>query len=173
MTNSDRISPPLTFWARSILVAILLCSCSSTPHVAENAQVSEPRFSINDQQAANEIILQAMGLIGTGYKFGGINPDAGLDCSGMVSLVVERATGRKLPHNAARIAAITRSISRSELQPADLVFFNTDGSRYSHMGIYLGDGRFIHAPSSKGRVRIDKLSSRYFDKRFSGARSLF
>lgn len=173
MTNSERFIAPLAFWARSIFITALLCSCSSPPHVAENTQTSASRFSIEDQQSANEIVLQAMGLIGTGYKFGGINPEAGLDCSGMVSLVVERATGRRLPHNAARIASITRPVSRNQLRPADLVFFNTDGSRYSHMGIYLGNGRFIHAPSSKGKVRIDTLSTRYFDKRFSGARSLF
>lgn len=155
----------------------LMAACSGpTPKsssVPGLSQPSLPRDSQQEQQAANEIVLQAMGLLDTGYKFGGSNPEAGLDCSGMVSLVVERATGRKLPHNASRIAGQTRPISKNELRPADLVFFNTNGGQYSHMGIYLGDGRFVHAPSSRGKVRIDLLEASYYAKHFSGARSLF
>jgi len=165
-----------------LFLACLLAACS-TPATRQStsgnaaepavARPEMPRSKMEDQRAANEVVLQAMGLLDTGYRFGGSNPDAGLDCSGMVSLVVERATGRKLPHNAARIAAQTRPISRDDLRPADLVFFNTNGNPYSHMGIYLGDGRFVHAPSSKGRVRIDQLGASYYAKRFTGARSLF
>lgn len=162
-----------------VFTSCLLAACSSpSPKTSSTANVTAPQSAAprsreSDQQAANEIVLQAMGLLDTGYKFGGSNPDAGLDCSGMVSLVVERATGRKLPHNAARIAAQTHPISKAELQPADLVFFNTNGGQYSHMGIYLGDGRFVHAPSSRGKVRIDLLETDYYARHFSGARSLF
>lgn len=157
---------------------ILQAGCSTTPSQPESSSTSSAnpqpeRLSDEAQQQANEIVLRAMGLLNTHYQFGGRNPDAGLDCSGMVSLVVEQATGRKLPHNAAQIAAQTREIARSALQPGDLVFFNTSGPRYSHMGIYLGEGRFVHAPSSKGRVRVELLNKGYFAQRFSGARSLF
>ncbi|MDP5240600.1 C40 family peptidase [Uliginosibacterium sp. 31-16] len=157
---------------------LLLAACSHTPAPPGSsgtpaANDRPERLREQDQKTANEIVLYAMGLLDTGYQFGGRNPEAGLDCSGMVSLVVEQVTRRKLPHNAARIAAETRTISRRELQPADLVFFNTNGSTFSHMGIYLGDGRFVHAPSSKGRVRVDRLDMAYYAQRFTGARSLF
>ena len=157
---------------------VLLAACAHKPAPPDSSEVplaeARPeRLRAEDQQAANEIVLYAMGLLGTKYQFGGRNPEAGLDCSGMVSLVVEQATGRKLPHNAAKIAAQTRAIGRHELLPADLVFFNTNGSAFSHMGIYLGKGQFLHAPSSKGQVRIERLDTAYFAQRFSGARSLF
>ena len=85
----------------------------------------------------------------------------------------EQVSGVRLPHNAARIAAQTRVIPTGSLQPGDLVFFNTQNRPYSHMGIYLGDGKFIHAPSSKGKVRVERMNNRYFAQRFDGARSLF
>lgn len=121
---------------------------------------------------AEQIVLFAYGLLGTGYRFGGRNPEAGLDCSGMVSYIVEQVSGVRLPHNAAQIAARTRTIDADALQPGDLVFFNTLNRPYSHMGIYLGDGKFIHAPSSKGEVRVERMDNRYFARRFDGARSL-
>ena len=161
----------------SLLLSLaFLAACSTTPPAVPDrpATISRPDyFRIEDQHTANEIVLQAMALLDTGYQFGGRNPEAGLDCSGMVSLVVEKVTGRRLPHNAAQIAAQTRNIKHSELKPADLVFFNTSGKPYSHMGIYLGDGRFLHAPSTRGKVRIDRMDLAYFAKRFTGARTLF
>lgn len=117
-------------------------------------------------------MLYALGLLDTGYRFGGKNPSAGLDCSGMVSYIVEQVSGRKLPYNAAGIAERTRPIPSRAIQPGDLVFFNTLGRSFSHMGIYLGDGKFIHAPNSKGKVRVDRLDNRYFAERFEGARTL-
>lgn len=165
-------------FARLLVITVLglLSACSTTPPAPPPSPAPsrpEARFRLEDQQAANEIVLYAMGLLDTGYQFGGRNPEAGLDCSGMVSLVVEKVTGRRLPHNAAQIAGLTREIPRQELRPADLVFFNTNGKPYSHMGIYLGKGKFVHAPSSKGRVRVESMDNSYFASRFTGARSLF
>ncbi len=159
------------------LMLATLAACSSVP--PEKPQPGS-RWSSNrgyatpEQQAqANEIVMQAMALLDTGYRFGGRNPEAGLDCSGMVSLVVEKVTGRRLPQNAAQIAAQTRQISTDEMRPGDFVFFNTSGKPFSHMGIYLGDGRFVHAPSSRGKVRLESLDLAYFSTRFTGARTLF
>ena len=90
----------------------------------------------------------------------------------MVSYIVEQVSGRKLPYNAAGIAERTRPISTHAIRPGDLVFFNTLGRSYSHMGIYLGDGKFIHAPNSRGKVRVDRMDSRYYAERFEGARTL-
>lgn len=170
---------PLAAW----LFSLLLVACSSAPPPRSSGEkpqtpttrpsLSSERLSLADTRQANEIVLYAMGLLDTGYRFGGKNPDAGLDCSGMVSYVVEQSTGLRLPHNAAQIANKTRTIERAALRPADLVFFNTMGKPYSHMGIYLGNGKFIHAPSSGGKVRVDLLDASYYAKRFNGARSLF
>jgi len=125
-----------------------------------------------DPDHAHEIVMMSFSLVDTGYHFGGRNPEAGLDCSGMVSYVVEQVSGRRLPHSAAEIAARTRPVARSELRPGDLVFFNTQNRPYSHMGIYLGNDKFIHAPSSQGRVRVESLGSSYFARRFEGARTM-
>lgn len=127
---------------------------------------------LDDARQSQEIVIFALGLLGTDYRFGGRNPDAGLDCSGMVSYIVEQISGLRLPHNAARIAEVTRPISLASLQAGDLVFFNTANRRYSHMGIYMGDGKFVHAPSSRGQVRIEKLDHPYFKPRIDGARTL-
>ncbi len=179
------------------LALLLLAGCSQTPprpvastHTAPHrtspsggglgydwdgsipGQMQGNWFALPQAEHAQEIVLYALGLLDTGYRFGGSNPSAGLDCSGMVSYVVEQVSGKKLPHNAAQIADRTRPIPRYGLQPGDLVFFNTMGRPYSHMGIYLGEGKFIHAPNSKGRVRVERLDSSYFTSRFDGARSL-
>jgi cell wall-associated NlpC family hydrolase len=129
-------------------------------------------FFLPNPAQREEVVLFAYGLLNKGYRFGGRNPEAGLDCSGMVSYIVEEISGKRLPHNAAQIARSTRPIPREHLQPGDLVFFNTLNRPFSHMGIYLGGGRFVHSPSSRGRVRIERLDSSYFAPRFEGARTL-
>ena len=158
----------------------LLAGCSTTPSTISqrgtlpDSPTSPQRnyFTLQDESQSREIVLYALGLLDTGYRFGGRNPDAGLDCSGMVSFIVEQISGKKLPHHAASIADQTRPIDMKSLQPGDLVFFNTQDRRHSHMGIYIGDGKFIHAPSSRGSVRVERLDNRYFSKRIDGARSL-
>ncbi|KAB2968599.1 C40 family peptidase [Zoogloea sp.] len=163
-----------------LLAAALLAGCGQSPRrpdsPASAPQTQRPPtggwFALPTEDHGQEMVMFALGLLDTGYRFGGKNPDAGLDCSGMVSYIVEQVSGRRLPHNAAGIAERTRPIAAQALRPGDLVFFNTLGRPYSHMGIYMGDGRFIHAPSSKGKVRMDRLDSRYFAERFEGARTL-
>lgn len=142
-------------------------SGTATPEPAESDY-----FVLKDRLHSQEMVIFALGLLDTGYRFGGRNPDAGLDCSGMVSYIVEQITGHRLPHNAAKIAELTRPIPVSLLQPGDLVFFNTAKRRHSHMGIYMGDGKFVHAPSSRGRIRVERLDSPYFGPRIDGARTL-
>lgn len=164
----------------ALLLAAVLAGCSQAPprHVStptppvRSAPPAGGWFALPGPDDAQEIVLYALGLLDTGYRFGGKNPEAGLDCSGMVSYIVEQVSGRKLPYNAAGIADRTRPIAAQALRPGDLVFFNTLGRAYSHMGIYMGDGKFIHAPSSKGRIRVDRMDSRYFSERFEGARTL-
>ena len=118
-------------------------------------------------------MLFALGLLDTGYRFGGKNPDAGLDCSGMVSYIFNHAAGVRVDGSAADIARKGRPIGRDALRPGDLVFFNTRNAPFSHVGVYIGDERFIHAPSSNGRVRIDQMNARYYAQRFEAARAYF
>ena len=154
----------------SIFLSIfLLAACStSARHASSLTETIRP-----GTQVGNEVVLYALGLIDTGYRFGGKNPEAGLDCSGMVSYIYGRAAGLKVLGSAADIARNGRPIPQDELRPGDLVFFNTLNRSYSHVGIYIGETRFIHAPSTNGKVRIDKLSDRYYAQRFEEARTLF
>ena len=157
------------------LVVALLAGCGTTPPPIPPPE-SETRLPSGvriERARAQEIVLQTLALIDSGYVFGGRNPEAGLDCSGMVAYVYEQAAAVRLPHSAAQIARLAQPVPRERLGPGDLVFFNTRGFAASHVGIYLGDGRFVHAPSSKGRVRIESLDNRYFAPRFEGGRTLF
>jgi cell wall-associated NlpC family hydrolase len=113
-----------------------------------------------------------MSLIGTGYKLGG-QSFTGMDCSGFVRHVYSVATGILLPHNALAISRAGMKIHRTELQLGDLVFFNTMKRTFSHVGIYLGDNRFVHASSTKSdSVMVSDMGERYWAKRFTGARRI-
>ena len=155
------------------LVVILLAACSGPGHrpVTSGETIAQAPLAISER--GNEVALYALGLIDTGYRFGGKNPEAGLDCSGMVSYIYGRAAGLKVQGSAADIARNSRAIERRLLRPGDLVFFNTLNRSFSHVGIYLGDERFIHSPSTNGRVRIDHLNDRYYAQRFEAARTFF
>jgi len=153
-------------------LAVLVAACGSTPPTP----VSTPGgVSVSGRLAwpGHEIALYALGLIDTGYRFGGKNPDAGLDCSGMVSYIFGQAAGLKLNGSAAEIARLGRPVGRDGLRPGDLVFFNTRNAPFTHVGIYIGDERFVHAPSTNGRVRIDQMNARYYAQRFDAARTYF
>jgi len=126
-----------------------------------------------DDSKRDEVVLTALALLNTNYRYGGSTPETGFDCSGLIAFVFESATNNALPHNTARIAGMSHPVSKNKLAPGDFVFFNTLRREYSHMGIYIGEGRFVNAPSSGGRVRIDSLQNPYFAKRFDGARTLF
>ena len=163
----------------AIAAAALLAGCSTTPPVATTsapARVVAPSgnyFALDGEHQTQEMVLFALGLLDTGYRFGGKNPEAGLDCSGMVSYIYGQAAGLRVQGSAADIARNSRTIPRDELRPGDLVFFNTLNRSFSHVGIYIGDRRFIHAPSKNGKVRIDHLSDRYYAQRFEAARTFF
>lgn len=119
---------------------------------------------------ASQLIMNAMGFLGVPYKYGGNNAETGFDCSGFVRAVYEHSLGKILPRRSDEQAAATRTIDRSELQPGDLVFFNTMRRAFSHVGIYVGDGKFIHAPRTGSEVRVEDMRVSYWQKRFNGAR---
>jgi cell wall-associated NlpC family hydrolase len=128
---------------------------------------------ISHRLGSQELLLQSMSLIGTPYRYGGSTRDNGFDCSGMVQYVYRQALQVNLPRTARDIAAVSTPIRTRDLQVGDLVFFNTSGQAYSHMGLYIGNGKFIHAPSSNGVIRTARLDQPYFSQRFTGARTLF
>lgn len=119
---------------------------------------------------ASELVVNAMGFLGVPYKRGGNSPETGFDCSGFVRAMVEQTAGLILPRRADQQAAATQTIERSELQPGDLVFFNTMKRAFSHVGIYVGDGKFIHSPKPGAQVRVEDMRIRYWERRFNGAR---
>lgn len=121
---------------------------------------------------AQDVAIYALGLIGVDYKFGGNTPASGLDCSGLVRYVFQEVTGVTLPRTAKEMSGLGAKVGQAELKPGDLVFFNTRRFQFSHVGIYLGDNRFIHAPSAGSEVEISRLSESYWQKHFDGARRL-
>ena len=161
--------------ATGLLVAVSLC-CSGAAPAAENAEGGSAASSITAAaeqyfSRAHDLLLQAFALTGIRYRYGGDSPASGFDCSGFVRYVFAQF-GTALPRNAAAISDVGRRVERDELQPGDLVFFNTLRRPFSHVGIYLGDQRFIHAPSGGGNVEIVNMSQRYWERRYNGARRL-
>ena len=154
-----------------IVVVLALAACGGPPLRGPERGETIQRAPVSEK--GNDVALYALGLIDTGYRFGGKNPEAGLDCSGMVSYIYQTALGMKVSGSAADIARQSRPIDRRELRPGDLVFFNTLNRPFSHVGIYIGDARFVHAPSGNGRVRIDSLGDRYYAQRYEAARTFF
>lgn len=120
---------------------------------------------------ADEIPMYAVSLVGSPYRLGGTSPETGLDCSGFVGHVFRETAGVVLPRDSRAISEAARPLAREELRPGDLVFFNTLNRAFSHVGIYLGDDRFVHASSSRtGSVMVSSLNDRYWRERFDGAR---
>lgn len=115
---------------------------------------------------------EAVRMVGTQYHWGGRSPETGFDCSGLVAHVFEQAWGLDLPHNAHAQSKAGKPVRFADLRPGDLVFYNTRNRPYSHVGIYLGEGRFVHAPRRGARVRIESVHTRYWRSRFNGARRL-
>jgi cell wall-associated NlpC family hydrolase len=120
--------------------------------------------------ARADVVVQALSLLGTPYRFGGSSPDAGFDCSGLVRHVFASVLDWELPRRSEEISGVGQPVTRTELQPGDLVFFNTLRRAFSHVAIYIGEGRFVHAPAKNGQVRIEGLDDRYWASRFNGAR---
>jgi hypothetical protein len=121
-------------------------------------------------QRASELVVTAMGFLGVPYRRGGNNAETGFDCSGFVKAMYQQTLGLVLPRRADEQAAATEKIDKSELQPGDLVFFNTMRHAFSHVGIYVGDGKFIHSPKPGAQVRVEDMQVSYWARRFDGAR---
>lgn len=161
------------------LTATLLCALffNHSPNLfAQEAPISEspkPYASLKDlRDRTSELTINALSMLGIKYKRGGNTPENGLDCSGFVRLVFKTSTETVLPRTAKEISSKGDRVDSKNLQPGDLVFYNTLRKSFSHVGIYLGDNKFIHSPSVGGKVRVESMNLSYWKKRFNGARRI-
>jgi cell wall-associated NlpC family hydrolase len=165
---------------RKLLAAVvLLGSLQMGPAFAQSLTESEPlpkSFASTVSSAVVDktetLINNAMQLIGVRYRWGGNTPQSGLDCSGFVRYVFNDTFGFLLPRKSAQMSKVGLEIGKEELRPGDLVFFNTMRHAFSHVGIYVGDNKFIHAPSKGKSIRVDDMTKVYWEKRYNGARRL-
>lgn len=185
------------FPAYRFLPFVLAAFCTSTlPHTARAEALPPPKGVVAAEPAsvqaapvpeapksafgriaeftsrASQLAVQAVSMLGTHYKYGGTSPENGMDCSGLVRYVFKEAWGTDLPRTAAEISHVGQRVDPQDLKPGDLVFYNTLRRGFSHVGIYLGDNKFIHSPSAGGKVRIESMDLVYWKRRFSGARRI-
>lgn len=150
----------LALWMLAVVATLLLHACATPSARAPQAVRAD---------AANAVLFRAIGLVGTPYRWGGNTPDGGFDCSGLVGFVFRDAAGMVLPRRSSEIAGIDAPrVERHALAPGDLVFFGK--GRVNHVGIYVGEGRFVHAPSTGGTVRLDALDGHYWRDAFAFAK---
>jgi len=131
-------------------------------------QLQQVRQSVVDR--TSDLVVTAIGFLGVPYRRGGNTAESGFDCSGFVRAMYNQTVGHLLPRRAEEQAAATEKIDRSELKPGDLVFFNTMRRAFSHVGIYVGEGKFIHSPRTGAQVRVEDMNGSYWQRRFDGAR---
>lgn len=155
-------------------VAAIVLSGMGPAYAAEQAQRSAEDLSFFERytNSAHDLILKGLQLVGINYRFGGTNPDTGVDCSGFVQVVFRESIGKLLPRTAREQSQVGDIVAKHELKPGDLVFFNTMRQAFSHVGIYLGDNRFLHAPRTGAEVRVEDMSQSYWVKRYNGARRI-
>ena len=178
-----RFRPLKPFFAPCLALAVIMWSGSAaaqnTPAASDElgswlahkgllSQMTQASQSVTSK--ASELVVHAMGFLGVPYQRGGGTVETGFDCSGFVKAIFEQTVGLVLPRKAEQQAADTQRIDKKELVPGDLVFFNTMHRAYSHVGIYVGDGKFIHSPKPGAEVRIESLAAAYWNRRFDGAR---
>ncbi|MBS1139856.1 MAG: peptidoglycan endopeptidase [Proteobacteria bacterium] len=157
-----------------LLASSLLVSGISASSAAEQVRKPEEQASFFERytNAAQDVILQGLKLVGVRYRLGGNDESSGLDCSGFVRLVFKDSIGTSLPRTAREMSEVGQQIDSSQLKPGDLVFFNTMRRTFSHVGIYLGDNHFLHAPRTGAEVRVESMESSYWMQRYNGARRI-
>ena len=173
-------SPPSYFTPGLVVVLSLLLSTGARAAPATDeldgwladkgllTQIQQVRQNVSVK--ASELVVHAMGFLGSPYRRGGDTVESGFDCSGFVKAIYEQTIGLVLPRRAELQAAATQNIEKKDLAPGDLVFFNTMRRAFSHVGIYIGDGKFIHSPKPGSEVRVESMGSAYWNRRFDGAR---
>ena len=157
----------------TLLSATAFFLCGSVAQAREHASF-ESAESLFERytSSAQDVVLKGLELVGINYRFGGNTPESGLDCSSFVQVVFRDALGKLLPRTVNEQSKVGDKIDKNELKPGDLVFFNTMQRAFSHVGIYLGDNHFMHAPRTGGKIRVEDMGKRYWAKRYSGARRI-
>lgn len=175
-SNSNTNARMLSLYRFTLLIVPLLLAalvgCSSSPRQAEQPNQAPTNSQAPLSTQRQDVVMQAMALLDRNYVYNGKKLHTGFDCSGFVSFVYKESTGVELRGSAADIAGKTRPIPATTATPGDLVFFNTLGSPNSHVGIYIGSGKFIHAANERTGVRIDQITADYWARRLEGYRSV-
>ncbi len=156
-----------------VLLCVLIAACSSSPSKPTGSSSAGPPGASKAvlSPAAKDVLFNAISLVGTPYRYGGNTPQGGFDCSGLVGYVYRQGAGLNLPRTTAQISRTdAKRVRWGQLVSGDLVLFGS--GKVTHIGIYVGDGRFVHAPSTGGTVRLDRLTDAYWVKRFQGGRRL-
>ena len=174
-----------TRWLLSAGVVSILMGCASAPSTDRSEWLDPQGRRTADLSgiqgidpltailaAQHPLTKQGLEHLGVKYRYGGTSPERGFDCSGLIHYSAQASWGLTLPRRARDMASVGEQVQVSELVVGDLVFFNTLGHRYSHVGIYLGDSYFVHAPSSGGQVRVESMAVRYWKQRYTGARRI-
>ena len=179
-TPAAPAAPDTAVAARRLALVALLAACATLAGCGSTASRPEaPRIAVParlhpppaDALASNEVLMRAIGLVGTPYRYGGNTPAGGFDCSGLVGYVFQDAAERAMPRTTAGLVAMRApAVGALELEPGDLVFFSPGGGTPSHIGIFVGEGRFVHAPASGGTVRLDRIDMDYWRRSFVAAR---
>jgi cell wall-associated NlpC family hydrolase len=156
--------------ALALLAVLPISGLVSAQSAGATPPAPDPPLSFTSR--AGELLFHAMALLGTRYARGGGSPDTGFDCSGFVGYLYREVMQMVLPRSAYEIARLGEEVPPHALEPGDLVFYNTLRRPFSHVGIFIGDGKFIHAPASGGAVRTERMDERYWRSRWNGARRL-
>ena len=152
-------------------VSIMLCNSAAANFSTQNEKGVPITFlEAAKNSISDEVLSQAMSLKGIKYKYGGNSPQTGFDCSGFVNYVFNKAANVKMPRTTRGLSRIGDTVKKQELLPGDLVFFNTRRRPFSHVGIYLGEGEFIHAPSTGSKVSVENMDTGYWKQRFNGGK---
>ena len=153
------------------LLAMATCLALAPTAWAADGHPAEARPEAAPQaMQANDVLIRAISLVGTPYVWGGNTPESGFDCSGLVNYVFRDMLNLRLPRTSRELSALSApAVDPARLATGDLVFF-ASGGQVSHVGIYVGDGRFVHAPRTGGVVRLERLDGRYWQERYAGAR---
>lgn len=174
--EAGRVGAATTFRAALCGALIALSGCGGgdsvrkPPPQTARPSPSRPLVEPADPAAANAVVIRAIGLVGTPYRYGGNTPESGFDCSGLVTYVFRDMLDLRLPRTSRELAAIQGPrIDPNRLAAADLVFFGRKDA-IEHVGIYVGEGRFVHAPRTGGTVRLDRLDGPYWRERYTGAK---
>lgn len=173
----DRSAPFFRRRAAAVLAGalLMLAAAPCPPALARDISLDPGNYGAppaNARERSADVVMHAMGLAGLRYAYGGTSATSGMDCSALVQHVFRHAWQRELPRTSEEISRAGDQLLARELAPGDLVFFDTLGRPYSHVGIYVGENRFVHAPAAGGAIRLDSLELPYWKTRYNGARRI-